>query len=307
MNYLPNSSQDIQDLIANKQYLEAVTEIYLTYEIFEDIDATLGVIVDINNKLMSINPSLTELKEMNAEDPASIDAGFLLFVAYERNRINYQNKAWELTIPHLDVLSRKKKRLARQDDYGVLNTEKWISELEYFYNNVLSPELVDLESSTAIALYNWCPSLYPDIDSAREEKREVLIEILDDCIEPEEDISDYSENILPEDYEYFCADILNECGWVAIVTKGSGDQGIDVIAEKNDFRLAIQCKKYSKPVGNKAVQEAYSGGAFYEANACAVVAPIEYTPSAIELADSLGVHLFHHDDLVGFSITTNES
>ena len=100
---------------------------------------------------------------------------------------------------------------------------------------------------------------------------------------------------------------MKNAGWDTIGTKGSGDQGIDVIAEIDNFRLAIQCKKYTNPVGNKAVQEAYSGGAFYEANACAVVAPIEYTPSAKELADSLGVHLFHHDDLADLAITTKES
>jgi restriction system protein len=147
--------------------------------------------------------------------------------------------------------------------------------------------------------YTYCP----------QEPREVLIEFIDAIVDIElenfeEETTDYSEDITPEDYEHFCADILNQNGWVAVVTQGSGDQGIDVVAEKDDFRLAIQCKKYSKPVGNKAVQEAYAGGAFYEANACAVVAPIEYTPSAIELADSLGVHLFHHDDLAGLSITS---
>lgn len=37
------------------------------------------------------------------------------------------------------------------------------------------------------------------------------------------------------------------------ITKASGDYGIDIFAEKDDISYAIQCKCYSKPVGNKAV------------------------------------------------------
>ena len=71
----------------------------------------------------------------------------------------------------------------------------------------------------------------------------------------------------------------------------------DIVAKKGGICLAIQCKKHSNPVGNKAVQEAYAGASFYGADVGAVVAPNNYTASAIELAKSLGVHLLHHEDL----------
>ena len=43
------------------------------------------------------------------------------------------------------------------------------------------------------------------------------------------------------------------------MTNATGDLGLDVIAEKQGLRYGIQCKYYSYPVGNIAVQVAYAG------------------------------------------------
>lgn len=63
--------------------------------------------------------------------------------------------------------------------------------------------------------------------------------------------------------EKWVAEALIGFGWSAKVTAGSGDQGIDVIAEMNGKKLGIQCKLYSSAIGNKAVQEAHAGRAYY--------------------------------------------
>ena len=49
-------------------------------------------------------------------------------------------------------------------------------------------------------------------------------------------------------YEQLVADVLSREGWDTRVTKGSGDQGIDVIAQKGATKLVLQCKLYSHPV-----------------------------------------------------------
>ena len=75
-------------------------------------------------------------------------------------------------------------------------------------------------------------------------------------------VTDDYDYMSGDDFEYFCADILRGNGFKNVeVTKASGDHGIDVLAKKDGVKYAIQCKRYSKPVGNKAVQEAYSGKA----------------------------------------------
>jgi hypothetical protein len=79
-------------------------------------------------------------------------------------------------------------------------------------------------------------------------------------------------NILtPLGFERHCADILARQGWRAKLTAGSTDQGVDVLARKGRVSVVIQCKLYSRPVGNAAVQEAIAGQAFMGATHAAVV------------------------------------
>ena len=51
--------------------------------------------------------------------------------------------------------------------------------------------------------------------------------------------------IVGDDNELLCKEILTKSGWYVETTKRVGDQGVDLIAIKNDFRIAIQCKRYS--------------------------------------------------------------
>jgi HJR/Mrr/RecB family endonuclease len=104
----------------------------------------------------------------------------------------------------------------------------------------------------------------------------------------------------PTQFETCCADYLKLRGWQAHTTKGSGDQGADVIARKNGRVLVIQCKKYSKPVGNKAVQEVFAAKAYVNAHVAAVVSNQTYTKSAHELARRTNVLLLHFTDLKNF-------
>ena len=102
----------------------------------------------------------------------------------------------------------------------------------------------------------------------------------------------------PYEYEECIADEFNALGWECRVTSGSGDQGADVIAQKQGLRLIIQCKLYSSPIGNKAVQEVAAAKTFYRGNYAAVITNNTFTASAKQLADSLGVKLIHHSQIV---------
>jgi len=105
---------------------------------------------------------------------------------------------------------------------------------------------------------------------------------------------------LPRDpiaYEHMCANILRQQGWRAQTTSGSGDQGVDVWACKQGVSIVLQCKLYSKPVGNKAIQEALSGMAFEQAHFAVVVAPNGFTRSAKQLAKRTGVFLLSEQEL----------
>jgi len=101
---------------------------------------------------------------------------------------------------------------------------------------------------------------------------------------------DYMEG---HDFEYFCADLLKQNGFSSVeVTSGSGDQGIDIIACKDGVKYGIQCKCYSSDIGNKAVQEAFSGAKFYDCHVPAVLTNRFFTKSAEELAKKNNVLLW---------------
>jgi HJR/Mrr/RecB family endonuclease len=95
------------------------------------------------------------------------------------------------------------------------------------------------------------------------------------------------------EFEYFCAELLERCGFEAVtVTRGSGDQGVDILAFKEDIKYAIQCKNYSTPLGNKPIQEVFAGKTFYKCHVGVVMTNSTFTKGAIELADSVGVILW---------------
>ena len=86
-------------------------------------------------------------------------------------------------------------------------------------------------------------------------------------------------------------------GWESKVTQASADQGVDVLALKNNKTMAVQCKRFAKPVGNKAVQEIVAGKAHYKADGAVVIAPNGFTNSAKKLAESNNVFLIHHSEI----------
>lgn len=99
-------------------------------------------------------------------------------------------------------------------------------------------------------------------------------------------------------FEYYCAALLIQNGYDNVeVTKGSGDQGIDILAYKDGIKYGIQCKCYSSDVGNKAVQEAFAGKTFYNCHVAVVLTNQHFTKSAKELAKSNQVLLWDREKL----------
>lgn len=76
------------------------------------------------------------------------------------------------------------------------------------------------------------------------------------------------------------------------LTPRSGDHGIDIIAFKYGKSYAIQCKYYTIPVSNRAVQEAYSGCSFYGCDVPVVVTNNTFTRPAVREAEQNGVELW---------------
>ena len=92
-------------------------------------------------------------------------------------------------------------------------------------------------------------------------------------------------------FENQCMKILISKGWRVEETPKSGDQGIDLIASIEKYRLCIQCKDHKKPIGNKAVQEVSAGKKYWNGTHAILVSQSGYTKSAYKLAAANNVLL----------------
>lgn len=192
-------------------------------------------------------------------------------------------KAAATTSEHLQTLLRRRVQLLRYDPYGKPQLDGWLKELNYFVTSQIAPVLSEGEQ-LALATYHDVLVL-------------TITRTVEEAAEKTSVFSSFSSRMTPSEFEAYCAEELRRVGWQAYVTRGSRDQGIDVVASKNGTKLILQCKLYTAPVGNKAVQEAYAGKAYENAQFAAVVSNSPYTPSAQQLAATNGVLLLHYSEL----------
>ena len=184
---------------------------------------------------------------------------------------------------HQAPLKRNLKKAIKINDYGALITDERHSVVDEF-----------------LASVSIVPSAMPLV---------LVVIYVESLLEAEDELTKeevgFNPNALPSGghtFEEWVADSLKLFGWEARVTQGSGDQGVDVIASKEGKTVAIQCKLYSQPVGNKAVQEAFSGSTYYGADYAAVITNAGFTSSAKDLAISTKVILLSPEDIPTFHL-----
>lgn len=198
---------------------------------------------------------------------------YLTFVEKWRNYLFIKLKE------HGKTLGIKRNQILRKNSYGFIDQKQkneWEKEVSTFLVSIQFPS----------------PSLFASVEI------EEFFDLINKISEESANNLVYdAEKVTPKEYEMMCADIIKNAGWDANITKASGDQGVDVVAEKNGKKIVFQCKRYSYPVGNKAVQEALAGKSFYGADVAVVVSNQIFTSSAKELAQSTGVLLLHHEML----------
>jgi hypothetical protein len=193
-------------------------------------------------------------------------------------------------------LLRRREQLVRQDAYGKPLLKDWIKELSYFTEEHVKPLLTPEEQ---LAVSKFKPLRSGEWLLAASELP--LEEFIDALVEIERNdnpaFPTFSDDMTPNEFEPFCAEELRRAGWDARVTKQSHDQGVDVVAERNGIRVVVQCKLYSHPVGNKAVQEIAAARAHEQADYGVVVSNNRYTQEAEQLATTNKILLLHYTDL----------
>ena len=106
-------------------------------------------------------------------------------------------------------------------------------------------------------------------------------------------VPEHFDTLEGHEFEYYCAELLRKKGFIDVeVTKGSGDYGADILAEKDGVTYAIQCKCYTAPIGVKAIQEAYAGRDYYDRMVGAVITNQYFTTPAVDAAKKLKILLW---------------
>lgn len=172
-------------------------------------------------------------------------------------------------------LRRNLRRAVKRNDYGAVIKDTRQKAVEEFLSSFDLPRYLTLEESI--------PIIASELRAIQSE-----------------DLQRFDFSRIPADgieFEHWVAKGLSTLGWKVKVTPPGGDQGIDVLAQKSGVRVGLQCKLYSKAVGNSAVQEASAGRNYYAAHKVAVVTTVGYTTAAKELADANNVILLLADQL----------
>jgi restriction system protein len=191
-------------------------------------------------------------------------------------------------LKHVRTLAIKRSHMLSPDEYGNVSNEAWDRHLNTFVKKTLLPEFQRRKIDHLLAND-------PKRHLGRLRSRINCIVDRYPPIVPSDTAAD--DLMSGTEFEVYCREILQNARWDAALTPGSGDQGADIIAQKDGRRVVIQCKFYNGAVGNKAVQEAYAAAAFQDAHYAVVVTNSVFTKSAHQLAHKNGVLLMHYTDL----------
>lgn len=100
------------------------------------------------------------------------------------------------------------------------------------------------------------------------------------------------------EFEEFVAAQLRTVGWSVTPTASTGDYGVDLIASKDNARMAVQCKRQAKAVGVAAVQQVVSGALHHRCDQTVVVTNQAFTKAARQLATTHRCRLVGREQLL---------
>ena len=98
----------------------------------------------------------------------------------------------------------------------------------------------------------------------------------------------------PDQYEKYVANYFQNKGYKVKQTPYSNDYGVDVFAEKNKEKIAIQAKMFgnsNRKINRQMVMEFYGAKDFFNCNKGIIVTDGEIIQNAKDVADKLGVEI----------------
>ena len=93
----------------------------------------------------------------------------------------------------------------------------------------------------------------------------------------------------PEQFEEWCAVRLREQGYQVTAVGGQSDQGVDLIAEREGARMAVQCKRWFgvRQVGEPQIRDLFGAMQHERASSGMVLTTGQFSPAAVNWCNVL--------------------
>lgn len=230
--------------------------------------------------IIVITKTIYDIRKYNKEEEIAKRQNFCETL---KRKVALNKEVDDIIKKYQSTLCRKFKQTHYADDYGKTIENGWYREIQYFIENVMVDELSSIDGLDMGRIVHNIDTYINEVINNEDTNNETIYK--------KEDIK------TGIDYENFVENILNNADFNVSRTPTTGDQGVDLIVTKNNIKIAVQCKFYSKPVGNKAVQEVIAGKDFYECEYACVVSNNTFTTAAKKLASVSNVKLVNEDNI----------
>ena len=265
-NFIVPRAKKRQEALAEKLLKDAET-----YASLANKSDLVSLFIDWYDKALDSLSKLTQLNKVKFRGSPSYD--------YYRLKDEFQ---WHLC----DAIVRAKEKTISDIKGKYKNSREFQKKaLDSFERDINSVQSKFSKETSALA--------DESIKEIREivECRTVSITQSDDSIGS----IDYMDGIM---FENWCAGLLKKNGFANVkLTPASGDQGVDILAEKDGIRYAVQCKCYSSDLGNTPIQEVNTGKTVYRCQIGVVMTNRYFTKGAKDAADATGGLLWDRDKL----------
>lgn len=116
---------------------------------------------------------------------------------------------------------------------------------------------------------------------------------------------DHIDKMSGKEFEQRLWLFFRDLGYSVQATPYQGDWGADLVISKSGVRTVVQAKRYSKPVGVTAIQEAVTARAKYNCTDSMVVTNSTFTAQARELAKHNNTQLWDREKLLNVLMKTD--
>lgn len=205
----------------------------------------------------------------------------------ERERVRQElfSRNEDLVEKFLQIADRK---VSIIDDYGDENWDVLPGEILTCLKKIAQREKKNIDWKSYAKYEHYLPDDYKGL----RDKLENVFRAYHKEHQSEASTMDELHNMSGIEFETWVVKVLKENGFNDVRgTPTTGDQGADIIANKEGRNIIIQTKRHKSAVGNKAVQEVIGAMQYYGGNEGWVITNSTFTSSAIALAQKSKIKL----------------